>query len=406
MSELAGVIERDRSQLEALARGAGDRGTGPRRRARGGARRSARARALRAGAHAAGSRPPTRTPSRSLRDSARRRWSAPASSSWKISSIGCCSSASGTRRSAPPWRSSSRASALETLAEQADLARDAGQKAAAELAQLLQELASAREQEREQSEALKALRARWQQSLGLKVSTEALQQAALGKASGKVTEWLKSQSLDQNPRVGAAAACRARLGARGRDRARLLSRGRMRRRPGFGHGSAGRLRRRASGGRERRLPRAAGPRSREPARPRCRARRIWLRCSARCSRPRRLPEALRMPPQPRPGQSVVTRDGVWLGADWLRLSRDPEPHTGVIEREETLRALRAEVSRLEAEVKEREQRARAAPRAGARLRGSARAAADGSEPTAPRARRPARGARFGASAQGRCRAAG
>ena len=50
------------------------------------------------------------------------------------------------------------------------------------------------------------------------------------------------------------------------------------------------------------------------------------------------------------GQSVVTRDGIWLGADWLRLSRDPDPHTGVIEREESLRELRGEVSRLAAEV--------------------------------------------------------
>ena len=30
---------------------------------------------------------------------------------------------------------------------------------------------------------------------------EALQTAALGKASGKVTEWLKSKSLDRQPRV-------------------------------------------------------------------------------------------------------------------------------------------------------------------------------------------------------------
>jgi chromosome segregation protein len=37
--------------------------------------------------------------------------------------------------------------------------------------------------------------------LGRQVSTEALQQAALGKASGKVTQWLKSQSLDDQPRV-------------------------------------------------------------------------------------------------------------------------------------------------------------------------------------------------------------
>ena len=27
------------------------------------------------------------------------------------------------------------------------------------------------------------------------------------------------------------------------------------------------------------------------------------------------------------GQSVVTRDGVWLGPDWLRLSRDQDPTT-------------------------------------------------------------------------------
>ena len=42
---------------------------------------------------------------------------------------------------------------------------------------------------------------------------------------------------------------------------------------------------------------------------------------------------------------MVTRDGIWLGADWLRVSRDADPHTGVIEREETLRELRAQVSR-------------------------------------------------------------
>src|SRR6202012_3099676 len=54
------------------------------------------------------------------------------------------------------------------------------------------------------------------------------------------------------------------------------------------------------------------------------------------------------------GQSVVTRDGVWLGPDWLRLSRDREPHTGVIGREEALRVLRVEVSRLESEAKDGE----------------------------------------------------
>ncbi len=48
---------------------------------------------------------------------------------------------------------------------------------------------------------MNALRARLQQAQGEQVSTEALQQAALGKASGKVTQWLKSKSLDHHPRV-------------------------------------------------------------------------------------------------------------------------------------------------------------------------------------------------------------
>jgi chromosome segregation protein len=91
--------------------------------------------------------------------------------------------------------------ALETLAERADAARAAGESAAAELQELLSEISSTREREREQSQSLNTLRARLQQVQGERVSTEALQQAALGKASGRVTQWLKSQSLDRLPRV-------------------------------------------------------------------------------------------------------------------------------------------------------------------------------------------------------------
>ncbi len=91
--------------------------------------------------------------------------------------------------------------ALETLEMNAESARDAGEKAAAELQELLAEISVTREREREQSQALNALRSRWQQALATQVSTEALQAAALGKASGKVTEWLKSKSLDGQPRV-------------------------------------------------------------------------------------------------------------------------------------------------------------------------------------------------------------
>jgi len=244
--------------------------------------------------------------------------------------------------------------ALESLAEQADLARDAGQKAAADLAQLLQELATARDLEREQSEALKALRARWQQSLGLKVSTEALQQAALGKASGKITEWLKSKSLEQNPRVaqqlrvehGWERAVETVLGSYleavcvdGLDSVTDL----------LGGFDGGHLVLVSEGAADAGRADAASLKARVSGA-------AYLgSVLGSVFTAETLPEALRVRKSLGAGQSVVTRDGVWLGADWLRLSRDPEPHTGVIEREETLRALRAEVSRLETEVKNGEQ---------------------------------------------------
>jgi len=252
--------------------------------------------------------------------------------------------------------------AIEALAEQADRARDAGQKAAADLAQLLQELATARDQEREQSEALKALRSRWQQSLGLKVSTEALQQAALGKASGKITEWLKSKSLDQNPRVaqqlrvehGWERAVETVLGSYleavcvdGLDSVTDLL-------GGFDGGhlvlvSAG-AEVAADGG-----PTDAGRADVASLKSKVSGSLYLGSVLGSVFTAETLPEALRVRRSLGAGQSVVTRDGVWLGADWLRLSRDPEPHTGVIEREETLRALHAEVSRLETEVKNGEQ---------------------------------------------------
>ncbi|HEX4153454.1 MAG TPA: chromosome segregation protein SMC [Steroidobacteraceae bacterium] len=248
---------------------------------------------------------------------------------------------------------------LETLAEQAALARDAGERAAAELAELLAELTAAREKEREQTEGLNALRARWQEALGRQVSTEALQQAALGKVSGKVTQWLKSQALDLNPRVaqqlrverGWEKAVETVLGSYleavcvdGLDTIADV----------LGSFDGGHLavvstavahampvQPQAAAGLESLQAKVQGG--------------IYLQSVlGSVFTAESLAEALQQRYRLGAGQSVVTRDGIWLGPDWLRLSRDREPHSGVIEREESLRTLRAEVSRLEAEVKDGE----------------------------------------------------
>ncbi len=244
---------------------------------------------------------------------------------------------------------------LDALAEQAAASRDAGQKAATDLSELLAELAVTRDREREQTQALNALRATWQEALGSQVSTEALQQAALGKVSGKVTQWLKAQSLDLKPRVaqqlrvdrGWERAVETVLGAYleavcvdGLDGVADL----------LGSFDGGHLAVVTVGEDSGSVPDAASLQAKVQGAS------VLGSVLSSAFTAETLGEALARRRRLTAGQSVVTRDGVWLGPDWLRVSRDKDPHTGVIEREESLREIRLQVTQLADEVKESEHR--------------------------------------------------
>jgi chromosome segregation protein len=245
--------------------------------------------------------------------------------------------------------------ALETLAERAALARDAGERAAAELQELLAEISLTRDRERGESQALNALRTRWQEALGSQVSMEALQTAALGKASGKITEWLKSKSLDRQPRVaqqlrverGWERAVETVLGAYleavcvdGLDSVIDL----------LGSFDGGYLAVVSTG------ETAAVPGDSASLQAKVQGATVLGSVLSSVYTAETLNEALRLRSRLKAGESVVTRDGIWLGSDWLRLSRDVDPHTGVIEREESLREIRTRVSGLADEVKDLEHR--------------------------------------------------
>jgi chromosome segregation protein len=243
---------------------------------------------------------------------------------------------------------------LEALGDQAAAAQDAGEKAARGLAELLAELTQTREREREQTQALNALRAQWQQALGTQVSTEALQQAALGKVSGKVTQWLKAQSLDHQPRL----AQQLRVD-RGWERAvetvlgsyleAVCVDGLESVADVLGSFDGGHLALVTVG------DQAGAPTDAASLQAKVQGAGMLASVLSSVFTAETLGEALGRRRRLTAGQSVVTRDGVWLGPDWLRVSRDKDPHTGVIEREEALRDIRAAVSRLGDEVKESEQ---------------------------------------------------
>src|SRR6202789_1162352 len=245
--------------------------------------------------------------------------------------------------------------ALETLEKNAESARDAGQKAAAQLQELLAEISATRDREREQTQALNALRTRWQQALATQVSTEALQAAALGRASGKITEWLKSKSLDRQPRV----AQQLRVD-RGWERAVETVLGSYLEAVCVdGLDSVTDLLGSFEGGHLAVVSTAEVPgvaRDAASLQAKVQGTHVLTSVLSPVLTAETLPDALKLRRQLKPGESVVTRDGIWLGLDWLRISRDAEPHTGVIEREESLREIRSQLSGLADEVKESEHR--------------------------------------------------
>jgi chromosome segregation protein len=247
---------------------------------------------------------------------------------------------------------------LESLEADSEAARDAGERAQEVLRQVLADLSAARDRERDQTRALNDLRGRWQASLSTRVSTEALQQAALGKAAGSVTQWLKSHALDQLPRLaqqlrverGWERAVETVLGSyleavcvEGLDDvAALLG--------GFDGGQLAMVSDSEPARQEAAAAQAAAGAEPESLLGKVQGSPVLASLLAAVRTAGGLQEALELRRSLGPGGSVVTRDGIWLGRDWLRLSRDRDPHAGVIEREESLRAMRAEVSRLGAEI--------------------------------------------------------
>ena len=63
-----------------------------------------------------------------------------------------------------------------------------------------------------------------------------------------------------------------------------------------------------------------------------------------------LEQALALRPQLAANESVITRDGEWVGRNWLRVTRDADEKAGVLHREQELKELAAGIEQLESEV--------------------------------------------------------
>ena len=62
-----------------------------------------------------------------------------------------------------------------------------------------------------------------------------------------------------------------------------------------------------------------------------------------------LEQALSVRHQLQAGESVVTKEGIWLSAHWLRVSRNVDSHAGVLERQKEMEALAVRLTELESQ---------------------------------------------------------
>jgi chromosome segregation protein len=217
------------------------------------------------------------------------------------------------------------------------------------LSKTLDELQAARDAEQRGSRALEDARHRLQESRGKLLSLEAVQRAALGQGKGKVVEWLAGHGLGGRPRLaqklevdhGWERAVETVLGeyleavvVDGLDAVSELVGGLQAGAVTFvgGEGAGAGA---APGG-------SLADRVRAPVAAQSLLAGVYAVDT--------LGQALARRPDLRAGESVITRDGVWIGPNWLRVSRDPDVHEGVIEREHGIRSLREAVEALEQDL--------------------------------------------------------
>ena len=225
------------------------------------------------------------------------------------------------------------------------------------LHQSQQQIAEQREQNIGTSAQLDEARGRQQSLRGRHASLEALQQAALGKREGAVTQWLQQRQLDRVPRLAEGIEVE-----RGWERAvecvlglnleavcvndldpltgvldELQHGALVLFDTNHGAGSP------ASDDPTALLSKIQAPWSLQP-----------LLAGVYCAES--LNEALAVRGRLAAHESVITRDGIWLGSGWLRVVRDPDERAGVLQREHEIKQLAIELGELSLQVEALQER--------------------------------------------------
>ncbi len=255
-------------------------------------------------------------------------------------------------------------SSLVTDGDERDLVQLDSELATAELAvqqltaeneRLIRDIEGRRQAVQERNSELSSVRSQLQSQRGKQASLEALQQAALGQKNTATADWLHNNGLDSASRLGETIAVEA-----GWETALETVLGSYLQAvdvssidafaeelPQLESGSLVLLESEAQNGEFAnpngqasllaKLTRGADGRLQE------------LLHGVQVAED--LSQALQRRSSLRDGESVITKDGIWLGRSWMRLARDEDAQAGVLSRQAELQALQVDVAENEEKEK-------------------------------------------------------
>ncbi|MYM62104.1 chromosome segregation protein SMC [Pseudomaricurvus sp. HS19] len=210
------------------------------------------------------------------------------------------------------------------------------------------EINSLRDANNQYSDELDTVRTGLQSMRGRHASLEALQQAALGEKDSAVSEWLQNQNLGNNPRLAEGIEVRD-----GWDKAVETVLGNSLQAvcvDGFdtiagvvGQLTQGELVLLDSSAPTQNIDGSLAPRLLDMVS-------ADLNLASQLGSVYALEDlaaALALRGQLQPHESVVTKDGLWLGANWLRVARDTDATSGVLARKQELEELTAKLEEAE-----------------------------------------------------------
>jgi chromosome segregation protein len=241
---------------------------------------------------------------------------------------------------------------INTLSGQAREAATVTQNQTTELNQVREKISTLRTSQQQTTTQLDTLRSELQRQRGQQASLEALQQTALGQRNNRQVQWLAKHNLDKNSRLAQDIEVDA-----GWDKAVEIVLGNYLQ--AICVDKIADVANQASDLTESSLSAFAShtaPSGTHTLAPTLldKVKSKWPLESllAGVYTAASLTEALALSAQLSAQESVITPDGVWLNASWLRVSRDENPAAGVFQREQELKTLTKQISAQETRQQE------------------------------------------------------